>query len=94
MTDYQIETLLMDRGIEYALIETSVEPAVDALKIIAPQKVIELENALHFLQSEGMRHKDLHSGNVMMDTNGNITIIDFGSTSIKSESKYNTVNSI
>jgi Ser/Thr protein kinase RdoA (MazF antagonist) len=38
----------------------------------------DLSRALDYFREQWMVHADLHSGNIMVDKNGNIYIIDFG----------------
>ncbi|MDD4531069.1 MAG: phosphotransferase [Candidatus Gracilibacteria bacterium] len=42
-----------------------------------------LGGALDYLRNQGLSHGDLHPGNIMVDKNGNIYIIDFGKIYIK-----------
>lgn len=79
MTDHQIEHLLITKGVDKDLIDMSIEDAIDAITKLYPEKLEGFQKTLKYLEYQGIKHGDLHSGNVMVDTNGNIYIIDFGS---------------
>lgn len=84
LTDRQFETLLEKKyGIERALIETSVEEGMEVLRHFYPQKALHLEEVLQYLKAQWLEHKDLHSGNLMLDKNENVYIIDFWKTNFR-----------
>ncbi|MBT4936355.1 phosphotransferase, partial [Candidatus Peregrinibacteria bacterium] len=83
MSDYGLKYLLMSKySIDEGMIDTAIESATDMMEKYFPQKNIEFQKTLNFLLEQGLKHTDLHAGNVMIDRNENIYIIDFDSVKI------------
>lgn len=78
LTDRQLESLLEKKySIPKSEIDTILEDGVSTLREFFPQKADNLEKILNYLKNKGFVHKDLHSGNLMLDKKGNVYIIDF-----------------
>lgn len=48
-------------------------------KSLTPTQYFAIERAVHALWKAGIHHGDLHGGNIFIDNNNRVTIIDFGS---------------
>ena len=68
------------------LFETSITPRFDFL-----QSLKHMLESIAKLEKQGICHFDLHDGNILVDYNGTLRIIDFGSAFIGDQSTEETV---
>lgn len=61
-------------------------------QLITPAKInraiVELLTVIHFMQQAGVMHTDIHAGNIVMQADGAIALIDYGEFYFKGDPTY------
>lgn len=50
--------------------------------------IVELLTVIHFMQRAGVVHTDMHAGNIVMQENGSIALIDYGDVYLSDDPEY------
>ena len=83
LTDFQLKQLLVKKyWQDKYFVDMHNNEAIETLEMFYPEKVKWFQKTLDYLKTKGIRHKDLHDGNIMVDKSWNIYIIDFDSIEI------------
>lgn len=82
LTDHEVRDMIKERkGVDIGIpkLDTfNTTGILTARSLCSPELVSDLERTIAFLSRYGIRHRDLHDGNIMKMDDGRLCILDFG----------------